>query len=125
MANVVLFERIPDLFKDILSMSRGMPHSITCVNNLAEVMDTERGLHTDLLILNKRGNLQLSKFLPRLSVLPSPPRVLVIVDKPDIFELEFALREGALDYIPRHNAAEHLQALLGRLDVVLAEEELS
>ncbi|WP_169725322.1 sigma-54 interaction domain-containing protein [Fundidesulfovibrio putealis] len=55
----------------------------------------------------------------------TPPKVLVVVDKPDITELEFVLREGALDYIQRDNAIEHLQALLTRLDGVLFEEELS
>ncbi|WP_243361491.1 sigma-54 interaction domain-containing protein [Fundidesulfovibrio terrae] len=102
-----------------------MPHSISRIGNFNEIIEDSHAVKTDLLVLHKTGNTQLSRLLPRITSLHSPPKVLVIVDKPDIVELEFALREGVLDYIQRDNAIEHLQGFLGRLDTVLSEEELS
>lgn len=125
MANVVVFEKSPDLFHDILDISRGLPHSITRITNFNEIIDDDHSLKTDLLVLNKTDNIPLAKLYPRITGMHTPPKVLVVVDKPDITELEFVLREGALDYIQRDNAIEHLQALLTRLDGVLFEEELS
>jgi two-component system NtrC family response regulator len=52
--------------------------------------------------------------LPRLKELPHSPEVIILTQRIDPREAEFALRAGAWDYLPGHSNAEHIAAVVDR-----------
>jgi two-component system, NtrC family, response regulator len=115
MANIVVFESIPDLSSEILNISHGTPHAISRAFSAEDIFQEDKNIRTDLFILNQTDNFPVIHLFKKITSCHTHPKVLVVADKPDISELKQVLSEGALDYIPRSNAIEHLRGLLERL----------
>lgn len=115
-ANVVIIEQEPDLFRGAHSLSFVTGHSIYRVSDCDEIISEPQLFPVVLLVINKTDNTPLSATFQKLARHHITTRVLVVVASPDMLELEYALKAGALDYIQRDKAVARLSSLLGRLD---------
>ncbi|GFK93916.1 Transcriptional regulatory protein GlrR [Fundidesulfovibrio magnetotacticus] len=123
MANIIVLEKGRDILNEILEISKGVPHSVCSAKRSSDLVEDGQEAKTDLLVYYKNDGVPVDQLFNRIREFRSPPKVLVVVDKPDFSELEFSLREGALDYIPRNEATGFLTSLLGRLDQLVVKDE--